>query len=450
MLIRTKTPSWALSRRTFLRGAGVAMALPLLDAMAPSVARAQAAGADPVRRFIAFYVPNGMHMASFTPEGEGALPAQLPLILEPLQENREHVTVVSGLACAAGFAGGDGPGDHARGTGTFLTSTRILKSDTTIRNAISVDQVLANHLRSRGYGGFSSLETGCQGGGSTGNCDSGYSCAYSVNISWAGATQPLPKETNPRAVFDRLFGDAVDPAAEAERARRRRRQQSILDVVKGDAARVEQKLGQSDRRKLDEYMTSIRAIENQLESEEVNACTVPDAPSNQTQNPEPYMRAMLDVIVAGMACDRVRVATFMLGNGGSGRNYSFIGQNTAHHEASHHQGDAAKHRMLEQIDRFEVQQLNYLINRLKGVQEGSGTALDSSLVVFGSEIEDGNSHSHRNLPIVVAGHGGGLATGGRHIRVERDTPIANLYNTVLSSFGAPTGFADSTGTLSLT
>ena len=453
MLIRNRTssPTWALSRRTFLRGAGAAIALPVLDAMAPSMARAQAAGADPVRRFLAFYVPNGMHMAAFTPEGEGVL-GVLPSILNPLEENREHITVVSGLANAAGFANGDGPGDHARGTGTFLTCARLLKSDTVIRNAISLDQVLGNHVRSRGYTGLSSLETGCQGGGSTGNCDSGYSCAYSVNIAWAGPTSPLPKETNPRAVFDRIFGGDAGESAEAraEQEKRRRRQRSILDVVKGDASRVEAKLGSKDRQKLDEYMTGVRELERRLGDDSVTACAVPERPSNQTSDPTPYIQAMIDVVVAGMACDRVRVATFMLGNGGSGRNYSFIGQNTAHHEASHHQGDPNKHAQLAAIDRYEVQQLNHAINRLKAVDEGNGqTALDTSLVVFGSEIEDGNSHSHRDLPIVVAGHGGGVASGNRHVRVPRDTPIANLYGTVLQSFGAPTAFADGTGVVEL-
>lgn len=449
MLIKTGSPSWALSRRAMLRGLGTLVALPVLDAMAPSMARAQAQA--PTRRFLSFYVPNGMHMAAFTPSTEGVLAAaNLPRILQPLAPHLPHVTVVSGLENRAAFAGEDGAGDHARGTGTFLTCTRLLKSDTTIRNATSLDQVLAGHLRGQGYGGLASLETGIEGGGSTGNCDSGYSCAYSVNIAWAGVSQPLPKETNPRAVFDRLFA-GLDPAeASAEAQKRRRRKLSVLDAVRADATRLEQKLGARDKQKLDEYMTGVRELERRTEGEDVVACTLPERPDGTGANPTEHVRTMLDVIAAGYACDRVRVATFMLGNGGSGRNYSFIGQNTAHHEASHHQGDPTRHTQLTEIDRWEVEQLAYLTGRLAAIDEGNGkTALDDTLVVFGSEIEDGNSHSHSNLPVVVVGHGGGVAPGGRHVRHARGTPIANLFSTVLSSFGAPTTFADSTGTLAL-
>ena len=447
-MIRTDRPSWALSRRTFLRGAGALLALPVLDAMAPSIARAQQQA--PLRRFLGFYVPNGMHMAAFTPPTDGLLEASsLPSILQPLAPHLAHVTVVSGLENRAAFSGDDGNGDHARGTGTFLTAARLLKSDTTIRNGLSLDQALATHLRSQGFGGLSSLETGCEGGGSTGNCDSGYSCAYSVNIAWSGPQSPLPKETNPRAVFDRLFAGS-DPAESAALSeKRRRRKQSVLDVVKGDAARLQAKLGRRDQQKLDEYMTGIREVERQVQSDAVSACVQPARPTGTPTDPTEYVRAMLDVVAAGYACDRIRVATFMLGNGGSGRNYSFIGQNTAHHEASHHQGDVAKHAQLAAIDRWEIEQLAYLTGRLGAIDEGNGqTALDTSLVVCGSEIEDGNSHSHANLPVVVVGHGGGAAPGGRHVR-RTGAPIANLFSTVLQSFGAPTAFADSSGVLSL-
>jgi hypothetical protein len=450
MLLQTGTPRWALSRRAMLRGLGTLLALPVLDAMAPSIARAQTQA--PTRRFLSFYVPNGMHMAAFTPSTEGVLAAaNLPRILQPLAPHLPHVTVVSGLENRAAFAGEDGAGDHARGTGTFLTCTRLLKSDTTIRNATSVDQVLAGHLRGQGYGGLASLETGIDGGGSTGNCDSGYSCAYSVNIAWAGVSQPLPKETNPRAVFDRLFS-GLDPAeASAEAQKRRRRKLSVLDAVRADATRLEQKLGIRDKQKLDEYMTGVRELERRTEGEAVVACTLPERPAGTGANPTEHVRTMLDVIAAGYACDRVRVATFMLGNGGSGRNYSFIGQNTAHHEASHHQGDPTRHAQLTEIARWEMEQLAYLAGRLAAIDEGNGkTALDDTLVVCGSEIEDGNTHSHSNLPVVVVGHGGGVAPGGRHVRHARGTPIANLFSTVLQSFGAPTTFADSTGVLTLT
>ncbi len=447
MLIRTDSPKWSLSRRAALRGLGTLVALPVLDAMAPRMARAQAVAPQ---RFIAFYVPCGMHMAAFTPP-DGALAAgTLPRITAPMAPHIADTTIISGLANVAGNAGGDGPGDHARGTGVFLTCTRILKSDTTIRNAISLDQVLARQLREQGYPGLASLETGAQGGGSTGNCDSGYSCAYTVNISWSGPTSPAPKETNPRAVFDRLFA-GVDPnEARAVADKRKRRKMSVLDAVKQDAARLDEKLGAHDRAKLDEYLTGIRELERRTESEAVLSCALPARPAGQSSDPTQHIQTMLDVIAAGVSCDRVRVATFMLGNGGSGRNYSFIGQNTAHHEASHHAGDTAKHAQLTEIGRYEVQQLAHLTTKLKAIDEGNGkNALDNTTVVFGSEIEDGNSHSHANLPVIVVGHGGGAIRGGRHVRVARNTPIANLFARVRQTFGGPGQFDDSTEAINL-
>jgi hypothetical protein len=450
MLIRTDRPRWGLSRRTLLRsGLTTLIGLPVLEAMAPSIARAQANGQDPLRRFFAFYLPNGMNMASFTPTTEGAL-GVLPSILEPLESVKQHVTIVSGLENRAAFSGADGPGDHARGTGTFLSVQRLLKSDVDIRNGISVDQVIANHVRSRGFTGLSSLELGCEGGGSTGNCDSGYSCAYSVNVAWAGATSPLPKETNPRAVFDRLFAGVDPSASNAEREKERRYKQSVLDVVKGDAARLSARLGSKDKQKLDEHLTGIRELELQLGSTPVTACTPGARPAGPSADITAYVRAMLDLVVASFACDRTRVATFMLGNGGSGRNFSFIGVNGAHHELSHHQGDPAKIAQLTQIDRWEMEQLAYVIGRLAAVDDGDGaTALDNSLVYCACEIEDGNSHNHRNLPVVVAGRAGGSITSGRHVRAAGRS-VADLFLTGMQSMGmTSSSFADSAGPLPL-
>ena len=450
MLIRTDRPRWGLSRRTLLRsGLTTLIGLPVLEAMAPSIARAQANGADPLRRFFAFYLPNGMHMPSFTPSTEGPLGA-LPLILQPLDSVKQHLTIVSGLENRAAFSGGDGPGDHARGTGTFLSVARLLKSDVDIRNGISVDQVIAGHQRSRGFTGLSSLELGCEGGGSTGNCDSGYSCAYSVNVAWAGATSPLPKETNPRAVFDRLFAGQDPQGSTAERDKQRRYRQSVLDVVKGDAARLSARLGTKDRQKLDEHLTGIRELERQLEAEPTTTCTPGDRPSGASGDPTAYVRQMLDLVVASFTCDRTRVATFMIGNGGSNRNFSFIGVNGAHHEISHHQSDPAKFRQLEQINRWEMEQLAYFIGRLENVDDGGGTtALDNSMIFCACEIEDGNTHNHRNLPVVVAGRAGGRIDSGRHVRAAGRS-VADLFLTGMQSCGmTSTSFADSSGPLLL-
>ncbi|MDP2342148.1 MAG: DUF1552 domain-containing protein [Deltaproteobacteria bacterium] len=451
MLIRTDRPAWGLSRRTLLRsGLTTLIGLPVLEAMAPSIARAQANGQDPLRRFMAFYLPNGMHMPSFTPSTEGAL-GTLPLILQPLESVKQHVTIVSGLENRAAFSGEDGPGDHARGTGTFLTVQRLLKSDVDIRNGLSVDQAMATHVRSRGFTGLSSLELGCEGGGSTGNCDSGYSCAYSVNVAWAGATSPLPKETNPRAVFDRLFAGQDPAASTAEREKQRRYKRSILDVVKGDAARLEAKLGSNDKQKLAEHLTGIRELELQLESGPVAACTPGERPAGVSGDVTAYVRSMLDLVVASFTCDRTRVATFMVGNGGSGRNFSFIGVNGAHHEISHHQSDPAKLRQLEQIDRWEMEQLAYVIGKLALVDDGNGTtALDNTMIYCACEIEDGNTHNHRNLPVVVAGRAGGRINSGRHVRAPGRS-VADLFLTGMQSMGmTSSSFADSSGPLVLT
>jgi hypothetical protein len=441
-------PSWQLSRRTVLRGAGALIALPLLEAMAPRRARAQSTSPT---RFFAFYVPCGMHMAAFTPSTLGALPTpgDLPPILAPLAGVIDDVNVISGLQNRAAFADGDGAGDHARGTGTFLTCTRLRKSDVEIENAISLDQVLADHLRRDGYDGLPSIELGCEGGGSTGNCDSGYSCAYSVNIAWSGPQSPLPKETDPRQAFDRLFGpgDSAQTAAEAEKRRRHKR--SVLDVVRQDAARLQAKLGRADQAKLDEYLTGVRELERRIDDASRQSCGAQTRPEPFSGDTTSYVRAMLDLVVAGFACDRMRVATFMLGNGGSGRDYSFLGANTAHHEASHHQNDPVRLQQLQTIDTWEVEQLAYVIGRLRAFNEGEGTLLHHSTVFFSSEIEDGNSHYHGNLPVIVAGRAGGLITPGRHLSFP-EVSTANLFSTVLQSFGAPTAFADSTGPLVLT
>ena len=429
-----------LSRRTFLRAAGVSIGLPMLDAMRPRLARAQAQAPT---RLVFFYVPCGIHMPEWTPSQTGAN-YDLKRILAPLAPVQSDVSVLTGLENR--LARPDGPGDHASGTGAFLTCAHPFKtSGAGIRNGISVDQVAANELGAQTL--FASLQYGSDGGGSTGNCDSGYSCAYARNISWKSETQPLPKETNPSAAFDRLFGGA-DPKATAEQqARRRRYKKSILDFTLGDANALRARLGKTDRQKLDEYVTSIRELEVRIQNEANGPVCVADRPESGGDIRQ-RVDNMLDIIVTALRCDSSRFLTFMMGNAGHNRSFPFLGFTEQHHDLSHHQNNPNNHEKLVQIGTWEIEQFAALLTRMKGVQEGDGNLLDNSLVFFSSEISDGNRHNHDDLPILLAGRGGGAVTAGRHTRYPNQTPIANLFVSMLQAAGSTAqSFGDSTGPL---
>lgn len=424
-----------LSRRTFLKGTGVALALPFLEAMAPRSAIAQDQLA--AKRFMAFFVPNGIHMPAWTPSSTGSN-FNLPPILAPLANLRSEVSVLSGLSNIAATPQGDGNGDHARGTSCFLTCVHPVKTEgANISIGPSVDQLIAGHLS--GQTTLSSLELGCEGGGSTGGCDSGYSCAYSRNISWRSATTPAAKEINPRSVFDRLFAGFVPGESQAVIDRKRRYKQSILDFVLSDAQSLSTRLGRKDRMKMDEYLTGVRELEQRIEiagqEDTGSSCEPFERPAGIPNQLQDHVQLMLDLVVLAFQCDMTRVATFMLGNGGSNRGYGFIGVPGAHHEISHHQNDPAKHAQLQAIDTWEVEQLAYLLNRLAQTQEGTGSLLDQSMVFFSSEIADGNSHGHYNLPVLLAGKGGGTLQPGRHLQFGNNMPIANLYLTLMQKMG---------------
>ncbi len=433
---------WMISRRTLLRSAGVALGLPVLEAMAPSIARAQAAGTAP-KRLVYFYVPCGIHMPNWTPAETGAA-YNLKPILAPLAPLKSDVLVLSGLANMP--ARPDGAGDHASGTGAFLTCAHPFKTNGAgIMNGVSVDQVAAAAIGSQTR--FPSLQLGSDGGGSTGDCDSGYSCAYARNISWASETQPLPKETNPRAVFDRLFG-GTDPRATLEQQRKRKLfKQSILDFVKEDASTLKTKLGRTDQRKMDEYLTAIRELETRLQLENSGPVCAADPPTDSSAFPD-KVRNMIDVMVLAMQCDFTRVITFMMGNAGDNRAFPFIGVPEQHHDLSHHQGIQANYDKLTLISTWEVEQYASLLTKMKAITEGTGTMLDSSLVFFSSEITDGNAHNHDDMPVLLGGKGGGAVSSGRHVRYSGDPPLANLYLAMLHSVGAnAASFGNSTGVL---
>lgn len=418
-----------LSRRMFLGGAGAVVALPMLKSLWPR--SAWSAPGDNPQRLVAFYIPNGIHMAAWTPAATGA-DYQLTPILQPLLPVRDQVLVLSGIANYPGES--DGPGDHASGTGSFLTCAHVFKTEgADIQNGISMDQVAANHLASQTR--FASLQLGTDGGSNAGGCDSGYSCAYTRNVSWAGPTNPLPKTVNPRAAFDLLFA-GFDPDATAEQQEiRRRRKLSVIDGVLADTHALQPQLGTTDRRKLDEYLTGIRDLETRLQEPFEPVCEIGGAPASDAAFPE-RVRLMLDVMVTALHCDATRVISFMMGNAGSNQNYSFLGVTGAHHELSHHQGNQANFDALTVIDTWEVEQLSYLLQRMQSIQEADGSSmLDNSLVFFSSEIEDGNAHRHYNLPIVVAGRGGGAFLPGRHVRYDDNPPLANLFISMLRAVG---------------
>ena len=432
-----------LSRRAFLRGAGAAMALPFLDAMLPRPARAQA-GAS-ARRLLCWYVPNGIRMSAWTPATTGT-GFVLPPILEPLAPVRDEVLVLSNLANRP--ARDSVPGDHARGTGSFLTCVNVRRTGgADILNGISMDQVIAQAIGSATA--LPSLQLGTDGGGSTGDCDSGYSCAYARNISWAGPQSPLAKETNPQSAFDRLFQGGDASLSAAERERRRRQRLSILDAVREDAARLRLRLGPSDRHKLDEYLTGVRELELRIAATGNGVCEASE-PEEPADHPA-RVRAMIDVIVLAFRCDHTRVVTFMQGNAGSNQTYPQLGVFDGHHQISHHQGDPTKLGWLEAIDRWEIEQFAYLLQQLHAIQEPGGSLLDSALVFFSSEIEDGDAHRHTNLPVLVAGRGGGASLPGRHVRYATEQPLANLFLGMFQAYGIsrPSFGADGTAPLSL-
>ncbi len=434
-----------LSRRTLLKGAGAALALPMLEAMTSRAAQPEK---FPTR--MAFvYVPNGVNMPDWTPATTGR-GFELPPLLEPLRAVREDLLVISGLALDPARAHGDGGGDHARAMATFLTGTHPRKTGgADLRAGISVDQLAAKQVGQATR--FASLEIGCEGGRDSGQCDHGYSCAYQVNLSWRGEAAPAAKEVDPRLVFDRLFGDRIRGAADPSAVRRERRDRSLLDFVDDDARRLRARLGGADRRKLDEYLAGVREIERRIDaakpSIEVGQSTMA-SPSGIPGDYREHLRVMADLLVLAFRADLTRIATFVFANDGSNRSYPRIGVAEGHHELSHHGHDARKLEKIGAINRFHVEQFAYLLGRLKEAREGDGTLLDRCMIAYGSGISDGNSHRHGDLPILLAGGGGGTLKPGRHIRLPEETPLTNLHLSLLARMGVAAGsFGDSTGTL---
>jgi Protein of unknown function (DUF1552) len=437
-----------LSRRTLLRGAGAALALPLLDAMTPALATPQQRKKAPLR-LVFCYVPNGIIMKDWTPKELGS-GFELTRILKPLEAHRESLLLISGLADHNGNELGDGAGDHARAGASFLTGVHCKKtSGADILGGISADQIAARAFASQTR--FASLELGCEDSRTVGNCDSGYSCAYTNSISWRSPTTPMPPEVNPRAVFERLFGTEdfrLDPAT---RARRMNYRKSILDMVREDTQSLLGTLGQADRRKIDEYLTSVREIEVRIQSaEHSNKIEAPgiDKPSGIPVLFADYVTLMFDLQVAAFKTDSTRVSTLMLGREGSMRTYPEINIADSHHPLTHHRNNQEFIEKVAQINTLHTTLFARYLDKLKATPDGEGSLLDNSLIVYGSGISDGNRHTHENLPILVAGRGGGRIKSGRHLAYAQETPVANLYMTLLDRAGVrPDSIGDSTGTL---
>jgi hypothetical protein len=444
--------SFEITRRTALRGLGTALALPFLEGMFSSVGQAApaAAGAGPMRLAF-FYVPNGVHMQDWTPTAEGTDYA-LPHILEPLAGLKSEFSVLTGLTQSKANANGDGPGDHARALASFLTGCQAKKTHgADIRVGVSVDQIAADQVGR--YTRFPSLELGCDAGAQSGNCDSGYSCAYSSNIAWKSATQPLVKENNPRSVFERLFTNGRPGESAEARARRERNQKSVLDFVRDDAQRLRTRLGVNDQRKLDEYLGAVREIELRIAAAskpiDLTAVSGQAVPAGIPKDYGEHIRLMGDLMVLAFQTDVTRVSSFVLANEGSNKSYAFIEVPEGHHDLSHHGNDAAKHEKIKKINRFHMEQFAYVLGRLKSIPEGEGSLLDRCQIVYGSGIGDGNAHNHDNLPVLLAGRGAGTLNPGRHIKYENGTPLNNLYLMLLEHMGVQAEhMGDSTGKLS--
>lgn len=436
--------SLLVSRRTLLKGVGAAVALPWLEAMEPIYSWANSGQRYP-NRLAFLYVPNGKNMREWTPATEGAL-GELPSILQPLAGLKDDLLVLTGLTADKARANGDGGGDHARAMAAFLTGAQPRKTDgTDIRAGLSVDQVVASRIGDRTR--LASLEIGCDRSAMAGNCDSGYSCVYSSTISWRSATTPMPKMVDPKQIFERLFSTG-DPA---DRARRESRRRSILDFVREESSSLQRTLGTNDRRKLDEYFVAIRDIEQRIErAARLPQATPPNVslPQNTPSDYAEHLRLLGDLLVLAFQTDSTRVSTYVFANEGSNRPYPFIGVTEGHHDLSHHENNPTKLGKIKQINTFHVQQAAYLLNKLKATREGDGSLLDHCMIVYGSGNSDGNRHNHDDLPILVAGKGCGQIRTGRHVRVSRETPLNNLWLSLLDRMESPVDrLGDSTGRL---
>ena len=433
----------ALPRRTFLRGVGATLALPLLDSMVPALS---AMTTTPARRVGFIYVPNGAEMDNWTPVGEGA-DFQFSPILSPLEPFRHQTLVLSGLAHLEANAFNDGAGDHSRGTAAWLSGVHAKRTEgADVRVGVTADQIAAAALGQDTQ--LASLELALETIDLVGNCDSGYSCAYMNTLSWRTPTTPLPVETDPRKVFRRMFGSGGTPE---ERIARMREDRSILDSVLDDVTRLKQTIGPADTDRVTEYLDAIRDVERRIQRTEQRNLSGPRdlaVPLGVPDTFEEHISLMFDLQLLAYQADITRVITFLIGRELSNRTYPAIGIHDSHHSTSHHQNKTEKKEKIAKINTYHVQQLAQFLGKLDATPDGDGSLLDHMMLVYGSGLSDGNRHNHSPLPLLLLGGAGGRLKSGRHIQYAADTPMANLLLTVLDKTGVPTDtLGDSTGHL---
>jgi hypothetical protein len=435
----------ALPRRTFLRGMGTVVALPLLDAMVPALSATSQTAAAPVRRLAFVYIPNGAIMDQWTPASEGKA-FDLSPILKPLEAHRDRLTVVSNLdSRPAEAAEGEGSGDHARASAVWLSGVHPKRTEgADVRGGKTIDQLAADVLGRDTQ--LRSLEIAAEDFTAVGGCDIGYACSYVNTLSWRTPTTPLPMQTDPRVVFERLFGEGLG----AEQRRRQLTQdQSILDAIVGQVGHLQKRLGAADTARVDEYLDSVREVERRVQKMEARVGQHIDLPSMPVGVPDLYddhVRLMYDLLALAFQADVTRVSTFMLAREASTRTYNHIGVPDPHHAISHHGNAPDKIEKHTKINTYHVSLFNHFLDRLRATPDGDGTLLDHSLLMYGGCISNGNLHTHGPLPTLLAGGACGQLSGGRHIRTAADTPMANMLVSILEKVGVQAeSIGDSTG-----
>ena len=450
--------SEAMNRRSFLRGLGACIALPafgsllsskMMAAVAAEAQLATTATGAPLRTAFVFF-PNGAIPSRWWPTSSPGADFALSPTLQPLESMRKYVQVMGGLAHLNANSGNDGGGDHARGNGVFLTGVRLNKSATDIRAGISIDQVIANHVGHLTR--FPSIELCCDSSRKSSDCDSGYSCAYQYNLSWQSPTTPMPPEANPRLAFERLFGAGAHGQRAANSQRQMRDRRSVLDFVMQDASAMQKRLARHDQEKLDQYLTGIRNVEKRIQKAELFGPNVdPDqaTPAGIPAHQVEYVELMYDIMLLAFQTDSTRVATFVLGHDGDNRSFSEIGITEGHHDLSHHQNNPERVDKVATIDRWYAEQFSRFLARMDAIQDVDGhSLLYNSRIVYGSGNADGNRHTHENLPILLAGAGGGTLHPGRYIQYGAK-PLSNLFLDLAAGAGVQDlpRFGDSTARL---